>query len=125
MSTDRPRVLIVDDHPSFRRAARELFTTLGFDVVGEAEGTAGALGLVEHELPDLVLLDVALGAESGLELARELTRRHPSLSVVLTSIDETVTPKELIASGAWEFIPKLRLPHVDLRPYGGSAFGLT
>jgi DNA-binding NarL/FixJ family response regulator len=54
------RVLIVDDHPSFRRSARALLEAEGFTVVAEAEDAAGALDAVARLRPDVVLLDIQL-----------------------------------------------------------------
>ena len=54
------RILIVDDHPGFRRFARSLLESEGFDVVGEAEDEASALAAATRLRPGLVLLDVLL-----------------------------------------------------------------
>jgi DNA-binding NarL/FixJ family response regulator len=79
------RVLIVDDHPSFRELARRLLTGGGFAVVGEAGAGAEALGEVERLRPDVVLLDVVLPDRSGLSVARELARAGDGPRVVLIS----------------------------------------
>ena len=68
------RVLIVDDHASFRWLARLLLVVAGFDVIGEAADAGGARELVERLHPDAVLLDVMLPDGSGVEVARELKR---------------------------------------------------
>src|SRR4051812_39498658 len=65
----RPRVVIVDDHPAFRRAARALLDARGFTVVGEASESTAAQTLVARLAPDAVLLDVGLGAECGFDVA--------------------------------------------------------
>ena len=62
------RVLIVDDHPSFRASARTLLELEGFEVVGEAADGASALELVGRLQPELVLLDIALPDTSGAQL---------------------------------------------------------
>jgi|tagenome__1003787_1003787.scaffolds.fasta_scaffold20909628_3 DNA-binding NarL/FixJ family response regulator len=64
-------VLIVDDHPTFRRFARKLLVRSGFTVVGGAVDCASALAAAEQLRPDVILLDVMLpdgrpgGAEHG------------------------------------------------------------
>ena len=64
-----PRVVVVDDHPTFRHAARMLLAARGYDVVGEASCAASALDAVERHAPQAVLLDVRLGDDDGFEAA--------------------------------------------------------
>jgi CheY-like chemotaxis protein len=66
------RCLIVDDSPRFLDAARGLLERQGLTVVGVASNSAEALQRVEELRPDVTLLDIDLGGESGLELARRL-----------------------------------------------------
>ena len=80
-----PRVLIVDDHPSFRELAGRLLTGAGFAVVGEAADAAGALREASRLRPDIVLLDVVLPDRSGLAVARELAILGDGPRVVLIS----------------------------------------
>lgn len=68
------RCLIVDDSPHFQEAARGLLEREGITVVGVASTGAEALRRVEDLRPDVTLLDVDLGEESGLDLARRLQR---------------------------------------------------
>src|SRR5438105_2356674 len=78
-------VLIVDDHPSFRRFARRLLEQAGFAVVGEAEDGAAAIEAARELNPQAVLLDVLLPDISGLEVAAELAQTLEESAVVLTS----------------------------------------
>lgn len=105
------RIVVVDDHPSFRRAARELLAWRGLDVVGEAGCAAAALPLVAAMSPDAVLLDVRLGDDSGFRVARELRRRHPRLGIVLVSADAAGAPACACGHGP---LPKEQLAEVDL-----------
>src|ERR687892_2035324 len=66
------RCLIVDDSPRFLDAARGLLERQGIVVVGVASNSAEALQRAEELRPDVTLLDIDLGGESGLELARRL-----------------------------------------------------
>lgn len=68
------RCLIVDDSPHFQEAARGLLEREGITVVGVASTGAEALRRAEELRPDVTLLDVDLGEESGLDLARRLQR---------------------------------------------------
>ena len=100
-------VLIVDDHPTFRRFARRLLEAAGFDVVGEAIDGAGAIEAVRELKPAAVLLDVLLPDVSGLAVAAELAESGGGPAVVLTSSrsarDLGVALTEAPARG---FIPK-------------------
>jgi DNA-binding NarL/FixJ family response regulator len=105
------RILIVDDHATFRRAARELLRARGFDVIAEADSPAKALDVVERLAPDGALVDVHLGSECGIALACALTCAQPGLAVLLTSADAVEGP---LACG---FVLKERLASVDLERF--------
>lgn len=77
------RVLIVDDHPSFRAMARDLLELGGYDVVGEAADGEAALTQVNLLRPDVVLLDIQMPGLDGIEVARRLD--GSGVAVVLTS----------------------------------------
>jgi DNA-binding NarL/FixJ family response regulator len=104
------RVLIVDDHPSFRATARLLLESEGFEVVGEsADGASGVRDAGALE-PDLVLLDVQLPDMDGFEVAALLTGDGDGPAVVLTSSrDEADFGPLVAASGARGFLPKAEL----------------
>jgi CheY-like chemotaxis protein len=78
-------VVIVDDHPDFRRLARRLLSAAGLSVVDEAGDGAAGLAAVRRLCPDLVLLDVLLPDTSGLELAEVLAADPAPPAVLLTS----------------------------------------
>jgi DNA-binding NarL/FixJ family response regulator len=105
-----PTVLIVDDHPTFRRFARRLLEEFGFSVVGEAPDGAAAIEATRRLRPETVLLDVLLPDVSGLVVAAELAREQSPPVVVLTSSrsasDLGAALREAPARG---FIPKASL----------------
>jgi DNA-binding NarL/FixJ family response regulator len=101
-----PSVLIVDDHLVFRRSARRLLESAGFDVVGEADDGTSGLELARTLEPEVVLLDIALPDTSGLDVAEQLAG-GPS-KVILTSSREDVG-RRARRSGALGFIPKDQL----------------
>lgn len=104
------RVLVVDDHPSFRRSVRMLLADDGFEVVGEAEDGAAALALADELEPDLVLLDVQLPDIDGFEVASRLLRRRPWLGIVLVSTRDHADYGSLVeCSGALGFVSKADL----------------
>jgi DNA-binding NarL/FixJ family response regulator len=104
------RVLVVDDHPSFRRCAGRLLRSEGFEVVGEAEDGASAVALAEELEPELVLLDIQLPDIDGFEVIGRLLTRDPDLAVVLVSSrDRAAYGARIEASGARGFISKAEL----------------
>jgi DNA-binding NarL/FixJ family response regulator len=112
------RVLIVDDAPVFREAARELLERRGYTVVGEADSAASAIDAVARLAPDAVLVDIRLPDADGFELSAALTRAHPELAVLLASADrDTPSPARVQASGARGFVLKTRLAATDLTQF--------
>jgi DNA-binding NarL/FixJ family response regulator len=104
------RVLIVDDHASFRSSARLLLEAEGYEVVGEAE--TGALGLQAAAAlqPDVILLDVHLPDVDGFDVASRLATGDGSPRVVITSSRDASDFGPLIQrSGALGFVPKNEL----------------
>ena len=102
------RILIVDDHPSFRATARTLLLADGFEVVGEASDGSSALEAVKRLEPDLVLLDVQLPDMDGFTVLDRLGGGGPP--VVLVSSRDASDYNGLIgSSGARGFIAKADL----------------
>lgn len=82
------RVVVVDDHPVFRLGMVGLLSSLqGIEVVGQAAGAAQARHKVGPDT-DVVLMDLHLGDESGIELTRELVARHTALAVLVVTMNE-------------------------------------
>jgi two-component system nitrate/nitrite response regulator NarL len=103
-------VLIVDDHPSFRSAARALLQAAGYEVVGEAEDGASAVEAAERLRPDVVLVDVRLPDVDGFEVGRRLAAGERPPVVVLTSSHAVSSfRKRLEANPSFGFIPKSEL----------------
>jgi DNA-binding NarL/FixJ family response regulator len=111
------RVLIVDDHPSFRATARAVLAADGFDVVGEAEDGAAALEAIERLRPDLVLLDVQLPDMDGFTIALEVDKMNGGQpAVVLTSSHDASDFGSIVSRcGAAGFVPKAELTGAALR----------
>ena len=104
------RCLIVDDNESFIAVARTVLEHGGLDVVGGASTTAEALLEVEALRPEVVLVDIFLGDESGIELATALAARRYKPAVILISTHAEADVSDLISeSGAAGFLPKAEL----------------
>jgi DNA-binding NarL/FixJ family response regulator len=106
------RVLIVDDNAHFLVAARCLLKSEGIDVVGVASTAADALRYVGSLRPDVTLVDIDLGDESGFDLAEKLTKAVESErpAVILISAYPAQDLEDLIeASPAVGFLSKTQL----------------
>lgn len=102
------RVLIVDDSEHFLEAARGLFEREGATVVGTASGRREALRLAEEARPDVVLVDVDLGIDSGFEVAAAMTAGGAPV-VLISAYDEAEFGDLIAASPAVGFVPKTAL----------------
>ena len=106
------RCLIVDDNAPFLAAARSLLERQGVSVVGVASIGAEGVRLAGDLLPDVVLVDIDLGEESGLSLADRLQGEGGGAPppVILISTHEEEDYADLIAgSRAIGFLPKMAL----------------
>ena len=82
----RPRIVIVDDDPTFLRTARRVLEAQGFDVVGEASNGLDGVTATTRLGPDIVLVDVNLPDIDGFEVADRVADGEDAPPVVLTSI---------------------------------------
>jgi DNA-binding NarL/FixJ family response regulator len=106
------RCLIVDDNERFLEVAHSSLECEGLEVVGTATTAAEALRKVGELRPDVVLVDIGLGSESGFEVTRQLVADFPDLRarVVLISTRAEEDLEDMIAaSPAIGFIRKDRL----------------
>ena len=112
------RCLIVDDSPRFREEARSLLEHEGVSVVGVAASGAEAVRLAEALAPDLALVDISLGEESGFDVARRLVDGSdlaaPAIIFVSTH-DEQEFRGRIAASSAVGFIAKTELSAQSIR----------
>jgi CheY-like chemotaxis protein len=118
------RVLLVDDSATFLDAARSLLERERLEVVGDACNTAEALQKADELSPDVVLVDVALGRESGLELARRLAASDAgqSIPVILISTRAEEDLADLIAGcPALGFVAKSELSAASIQRVLASA----
>lgn len=112
------RCLIVDDNPRFGEEARSLLEHEGLSVVGVAASGDEAVRLAEALRPDLALVDISLGEESGFDVARRLVNgvqaSAPAVIFVSTH-DECEFGDRIAASPALGFIAKTRLSAERIR----------
>jgi DNA-binding NarL/FixJ family response regulator len=83
------QIMIVDDHPLFRRGIRwSLEAERDLRVVGEAGDGHEAIRNADTLIPDVMLVDINLPGMNGLEVARILKRRHPRASIIVLTMHE-------------------------------------
>lgn len=102
------RLFLVDDHPLVRDGLRARLSSLPeIDIVGEADGVAEALPLIEELKPDLVLADVGMKDINGIELAARLQERQPEVRVVMLSMyDNPEYVQQALQAGARGYVLK-------------------
>ena len=102
------RVLIVDDSDDVRRAVHAALAELLANItIGEAASAAAALGCVDAEPWDLVLLDLSLPDRSGIDTLRALRARRPALPVLVMSFHpESAYGPAVRAAGAVGYVTK-------------------
>jgi len=112
----RKTILIVDDHPMFRRGLASLIESEpDLAVCGQAGSSEAALQAAQQSQPDLLIVDLALGESDGLDLVKELKRRHPRIpALVLSMHDEAVYAERSLRAGARGSVTKLQLDETVL-----------
>jgi DNA-binding NarL/FixJ family response regulator len=118
--------VIVDDSPDFVAAARSLLKRQGLRVLGAASNCAEGFRLAAELRPDVVLVDIELGGESGFELARRLDRMQdaPPAPVILVSTHSEEDYADLVAgSPALGFLSKSVISATTIRRLLGRGTG--
>jgi DNA-binding NarL/FixJ family response regulator len=102
------KILIVDDHAFVRQGLRDFIEREpDLCVCGEAAGRAEALELCSETIPDLVLVDLSLGSDSGLDLVKDIAIQFPDCRMLVLSMqDEMLYAERVLRAGASGFIGK-------------------
>ena len=84
------KILLADDHEDFRRVVHEFLDRLpNISVVGEAADGKEAVEQVERLHPDLVLIDISMPHQNGLEATRIIKQRWPATKVVIATMHDS------------------------------------
>lgn len=107
MLNDR-RVVLVDDHHLVRAGIRSLLEdTPGYEVVAEGADGSEALKLLEENKPDVLLMDIAMKNQSGIDVLPEIKKSFPELPVILLSMHATEDYlKQAFNAGAQAYLLK-------------------
>ena len=105
-------ILIVDDHPIVRQGVRYLLTSqIPEATVQEADGIGSALSAASACRPDVAIIDLSLGRESGLELVARLKETEPATRcLVLSVFDESLHAERALRAGARGYVMKESAP---------------
>ena len=107
---ENPTILLVDDHAVLRKT---LSDWLAFEMhpcqVVEAESAEIALGIVQKDVPDIIIMDIALKRMNGIEATKKIKACLPDVPVVMLSIyEESVYKQASLQAGANAYVPKFR-----------------
>jgi len=106
MTTQRWRVLIVDDHAHSRAAVAEAVGAQGGTVVGNGSRVEDAVRLVDKHRPDVLLLAVGLPDGDGVDAARQVMSTLPCAIVLLTSHADPLVAARAVEAGVLGFLVK-------------------
>ena len=102
------RIFIVDDHPMVVEGMRSILTQLTYvEVAGHAMNAASCMGYFVNNSADLVLLDINLPDQSGIDVCKALLKRKPELKVIsLTNFDQLTYLQNMKDAGAKGYLLK-------------------
>ena len=103
------KIIIVDDHPLFRRGIKATFNEMNSDIVvtGEADCGEALFRMLTCFVPDLILLDIILPDMNGVDIALQLRKKYPAVKILAISAENSAeTVKAMIDAGINGFINK-------------------
>ena len=117
--TEPIRILLIDDHAIVLAGLRMLIESkAGLKVVGEAGNRADALALAAREQPDIILLDLDLGRESGLDFLPELlSAAREARVIILTGVRDSQAHHRAVSLGAMGVVPKEKAAEVLIKAF--------
>ena len=105
---DAKRIVIVDDHPLFRKGLEELIHSDGsFAVCGEAGNASEGIDVIRQLNPDLAIVDLSLPGANGIELIKNIRAEFPKLPILVLSMhDESLYALRALRAGAEGYVMK-------------------
>ena len=102
------RIVIVDDHPLFRKGLEQLISSSdGLAICGEAGNAAKAMDVIRQITPDLVIVDLSLPGANGIELIKNIRAEFPKLLILVLSMhDESLYALRSMRAGAQGYVMK-------------------
>src|SRR5216110_3603261 len=107
-SPDAKQIVIVDDHPLFRKGLEQLIHSDGaFAVCGEASNASEAMDVIRKLDPDLAIVDISLPGANGIELIKNIRAEFPKLPILVLSMqDESLYALRALRAGAQGYVMK-------------------
>jgi DNA-binding NarL/FixJ family response regulator len=107
-SAEAKRIVIVDDHPLFRKGLEQLIhSDQNFAICGEAGNAAEAMDVVRRLHPDLAIVDLSLPGANGIELIKNIRAEFPKLTILVLSMhDESLYAVRALRAGAQGYVMK-------------------
>src|SRR5881296_4025624 len=103
------RIVIVDDHPLFRKGLEQLINSSddAFNICGEAGDAAEGMNVIRRLKPDLAIVDLSLPGANGIELIKNIRAEFPRLSILVLSMhDESLYALRALRAGAHGYVMK-------------------
>jgi len=102
------RILIVDDHPVVRHGLRNLLSIHSdFEIVGEAEDGAQVFPILAANKTDVILLDIQMRGQSGIDVARRVLQSYPQVKIIiLTTYDDEIYLEQGLEAGVHGYLLK-------------------
>lgn len=108
MNTTEIKILLVDDHRMMREGVRRVLNEQShLRVLGEANSHAQACELIRASLPDVVVMDIHLPGENGIEISAAILREFPRIKIVILSADaDLATVQHALSVGVSGYVTK-------------------
>jgi DNA-binding NarL/FixJ family response regulator len=121
------RIVLADDHPTFRQGLVSLLAREGFSIAAEGSDGNEAITLAEKFRPDILILDLSMPGMNGLDAAKEARRVSPRTKTILVTVHrEEQYVIEAIAAGIKGYVCKSEIAHnlaeAIRQVYRGAAF---
>ncbi len=102
------KILICDDHPIVRQGLKDIIARIpGFSVIGEVNDGPEAMQFLDRESVDLLVLDISLPGQDGIEVLKQVKNIHPGIKVLILSMhSEEQYAQRSYRNGAYGYITK-------------------
>ena len=102
------KVFIVDDHPLVRQGLAQIIESVeDFEICGEAEDSSTAMRGVQKTSPDLIIVDISLQGNNGLELIKNIKAVYENIPILVFSMhDESIYAQRALRAGAKAYVMK-------------------